>query len=398
MEFINVNRFKPYRRMRWYRSNYLWLHDRNPYLQKYRINIFHGSEHPQDVLAIPCPHIPGHEAMVHRDGNLWIQNGHRGLMDYHDTPMICDSSSDYAYLDPPMRNLISHPQLRTYMPGVSFRDRTVQNRRFWGGSYYGMVYKQRELYDMGPDVRDERDELPLEVASKIEVPNRPPTPPFDDNIFRYISQRMKPLKDRSVDLFFSGRTVYWPRRFRSHPTAHRKHLEDIWHSLPGRNKILKVYDNFDGTMRNGRKVKVFKYPYEYVEALLDTKIVISPWGWATWCVRDLEALACGCIVVKPECSNTLIYPDIYDAKKRFMVWGDIMYEHLPDQLNYCYNNLEEMQERADRGREFVTDALYPNAKICERWTRDLRRILENAMERPAYAMSNTIPYDIEDLK
>ena len=91
----------------------------------------------------------------------------------------------------------------------------------------------------------------------------------------------------------------------------------------------------------------------------------------------------------------LIYPDIYDAKKQFMVWGDIMYEHLPDQLNYCYNNLEEMQHRVDRGHKFVFDALYPNAKIHERWTHGLRQILEQALEKPAYTLARNFPNDHE---
>ena len=36
MEPIIVNRFKPYRKMRWCRSNYLWL-ETNPYLEKYAL-------------------------------------------------------------------------------------------------------------------------------------------------------------------------------------------------------------------------------------------------------------------------------------------------------------------------------------------------------------------------
>lgn len=395
MEEIVVKRFKPYRKMRWYRSNYLWSAMQNQYLAKYRIKVVHGMADPQDVLAIPCPHVPGHEAMIHRDDTLWIQHGHRGLTEYQDTPMICDSSIDYAYLDPPMRDLLSHPQVRAYMTGVSFRDGTVQQRRCWGGEYYGMVYKERELHNRGPDIREEREPFSQTLRDKLVPLDRPPTPPFSDEVFEYIKHNIKPLKDRPIDLFFSGRTTYLPRRFQSHPTAHRKHLEDIWSTLPGKNNILKVYDDFAGTKKNGRPVKVYQYPYEYVDALMRTKVVISPWGWSPWCVRDLEALACGCIVIKPECSNMLIYPDIYDAKKQFMVWGDIMYEHLPDQLNYCYTRLDEMQHRVDRGREFVFDALYPNAKIHARWTHSLRKILENALERPAYALADRIPNDYD---
>lgn len=390
METILVNRFKPYRKMRWYRSNYLWQ-ETNPYLEQYGIKVTHGDSSPCDVLAIPCPHIPGHEAFVHKDNGLWIERGHRGEFDYADTPMVCDSSMDYAYMDPPMRELLEHPQVRYYLPGVMFRDTTVQQRRCWGGEYYGAVYQQRRLYNTGPDIREERDPLSPQAAAKIRPLTRPPTPPFTDNVFDYISRRIKPLKDRPVDLFFSGRTQYHPDRTRSHVTDHRKRLEELWPSLPGRNKVFRSYDDFAGTRKGRNQVKVFEYPYDYVDALLESRVVVSPWGWSPWCVRDLEALACGCVVIKPECGNLMIYPDIYDPKQQFMVWGDIMYVHLRFQLDYIYHHLHELQDRVDRGRKFVTDALYPNAKIYAQWTRDLRKVLELSLERPAYSMASQIP-------
>ena len=391
MEPIVVNRFKPYRKMRWYRSNYLWQ-ETNPYLEQYGITVNHGSSAPCDVLAIPCPHIPGQEAFVHKDNGLWIEQGHRGEFDYADTPMVCDSSMDYAYMDPPMRDLLNHPQVRAYLPGATFRDTTVQQRRCWGGEYYGSVYQQRRLYDTGPDVREERDPLTPEASAKIQNLNRPPTPPFTDSVFEYIASRVKPLKDRPIDLFFSGRTLYHPDRDRSHVTDHRKRLEELWPRLPGKNKVFKSYDDFAGTRKAGRTIQVYQYPYDYVDALLQSKVVVSPWGWSPWCVRDLEALACGCIVVKPECGNLMIYPDIYDPRRQLMVWCDIMYVHLRLQLDYIYSELDEMQERADRGRQFVTDALYPNAKLYAQWTRDLRRVLESALERPAYSQASQIPF------
>ena len=391
METINVARFKPYRHMRWYRSNYLWQPENNKCLSDYKINVFEEGEDAADVLAIPCPHIPGREGLSHRDDQLWIQKGHRGLFDYHSMPMICDSSIDYAYLDPPMRELISHPQVRAYLSGVTFRDSTLQQRRIHGGEYYGMVYKERELYNRGPDTRQEREPLPREIQAKIQPIVRPPTPPFSNNVFEHIEARIQPLRKRNIDVFFSGRTTYAPKAFRSHPTAARHHLRDIWSTLPGKVKVFKEYHDFHGTKKDGKSVKVFQYPYEYVDALLDTKIVISPWGWSPWCVRDLEALACGCIVIKPECSNMVIYPDIYDPKKQLMVWCDLMYEGLAGQVDYCLTNLSEMQDRANRGRQTVIDALWPNEKIYLMWTKSLRKVLEAVTSTNSYSTANLIP-------
>ena len=389
MEPIIVNRFKPYRKMRWCRSNYLWL-ETNPYLEKYQIKVHHGEAGPQDVLVIPCPHLPGREAMVHADYGLWIQQGHLGTFDYGDTPMICDSSLDYAHLDPVIRSLIKHPQIRAYLPNADFRDRVVQQRKSWGGEYYGTVHVRRKLYNIGPDVREERGPLSAEIANKIQPLNRPPTPPFSDEVFEYIASKIKPLNQRPVDLFFSGRTRYHKDRYGNYPTAHRKELEEMWETLPGQVKVLRTYDNYDGTLKDGKPVEKYSYPYEYVDALLQAKVVISPWGWSPWCIRDIEALACGCIVVKPECSNMLVFPDIYDPRKQFLVWCDITFAGLADQLNYIYTHIAEMQDRVNRGREFVTDALYPNDKLYASWTKDIRQTLEKALEKPSYTQAKHI--------
>jgi hypothetical protein len=243
------------------------------------------------------------------------------------------------------------------------------------------VHKHLELYDAGPEIRAER-EARDDLQAKVKL-FRPPTPPFTDDVFEYIAAKIKPLHQRPVDLSFSGRSVYWPRSDRSHPTAHRQRLEQLWPSLPGTEKRLVTYDDFLGTRKGGKKVVTYKYPFEYVDSLLAAKVVISPWGWSPWCVRDLEALACGCIVVKPECSNMLIWPDIYNPANQCMVWCDLLFYGLQNQLSYIYEHLDEFQPRADHGRQFVTEALYPNDKLFQSWTSQLRELLELSLSTPA---------------
>jgi hypothetical protein len=391
MEKIVVNRFKTYRTMRWYRSNYLWCNS-NPYLKKYDIEVHDDVNTPCDVLAIPCPHLPGKEPFVHRDDGLFISKGHRGLMDYQDVPVICDSSLDYASIDHQLLTVIKHPQLRKFLPGVSFRNNVTQQRRSWGGEYYGIVAQELETYGRGTDPRPDRERFPSYVQGKIAKVNRPPTPPMSDRVAEYIQQNMKPLKDREIDCFFSGRVHYAPFSYNSinHPTRMRMHLEHVWPKLPGNNFFLG-YGDFHGTRYKGKPIASFKYPYEYVDALLNSKIIVSPWGWSPWCVRDFEALLCGCIVIKPECSNLLTWPDIYNPKNQLMVWTDVWFKNLSDQINYCLNNLDEMQDRANYGADFMRDACYPLDKVYESWTSDLRQHLEDSMNQPAFSCSSYFP-------
>lgn len=393
MQVIRVNRFKAYRLVRWCRTAYLWS-DANPYLLRYGIEVTADASTPCDVLAIPCPHLPGREGTIHRDDDLRIRCSHRGLLDFQDTPLLCDGSTDYAYVDPVLADLLAHPQVRFYLPNVSFRSPELQQRMSWGGEYYGHVFTQRELYQCGPNSRFERPPLAAEVQRKIAYARRPTTPPFPDVAYEYIAAKIKPLDHRPVDLFFAGRTWYGSRSTRNFATAMRQRLTQLWPQLPGSNNVFRDYHNYEGTKKFGKSVQSFAYPFDYIDQLLNAKIVISPWGWSPWCIRDFEALACGCIVVKPECSNMLVSPDIYDPKQNLIVWCDVMFDYIEQQLQYILDNLTDFQERADRGRTFVTDAMYPLDKVQALWTEDIRGLLERCLEGPAYTAGHMIPASI----
>lgn len=393
MEQITVNRFKVYRQMRWYRSNYLWMHRLNPYLEKYNINVRDDSNLPCDVLAIPLPHLPGKEDYSHRDELLTINHGLRGDMDFRDTPILCDSSMDYSYIDPVIAQLLHYPQVKCYTPNVSFRNGIVQQRDSWGGEYYGACVRNLHYYGMGAPTRIIKPPMLEDVAKKIVKPFRPVTPPFYDEVQEWITNKgIKPLKDRKIDIFFSGRLNYHPNPVANFPSINRNWLKDKWDDLPGK-KFWLDYDNFQGNKSSGKPVKSLTYPYEYCEHLLNSKIVVSPYGWGSWTVRDIEALLCGCIVVKQPCHNTLIWPDIYHPKHNFFVHVDLRWDGLEGAVTYCLKNLDEMQQRALEGREFLLEHLYPLSKVYERFASHMRVLLERCLE-PQYSTAELIP-DIE---
>ena len=87
----------------------------------------------------------------------------------------------------------------------------------------------------------------------------------------------------------------------------------------------------------------------------------------------------------------VIYPDIYNPKKQLMVWCDLMYEGLADQVDYCLTHLSELQDRVNRGRQTVIEALWPNERIHSLWTKNLREILESAANTNSYSPSKFIP-------
>ncbi len=388
METIRVSRFMPQRTYRWERSRYLWSQHLNKYLANYRIEVNTESNAPCDVLLIPYPHYPGKDIKAYAF-TAPLRTDYRGELEFQNTPVLVDSSSDYPYLTPELLSILALPNVRHYVHGVAYRDMAVHRRRMIGNEYHAHVYQNRVVYNTGPDTRPNRPELAPEILAKVAPLIRPPTQPFTDEVFEYIKRNIKPLKDRSLDISFSGRVTYSKSVNYSVPTLQRRKLKKIWHSLPGKNKFFLGYDDGHGKTCDGKPIKPLDYPYEYLSKLLDTKVVISPWGFSAWCIRDLEALACGCIVIKPECSSVVISPDIYNPAANLVLWCDIQFEGLGDQLTYCYSHLDELQERADRGSKTVFDAYYPNDKLYLSWTSSMRGLLENCIETQAYASGDT---------
>ena len=381
---ISVNLHQPYRLSRWGRMAYLWS-ARNSYLADYGLRVLRSSPEPADIVAITAPHVPDREPWAHKDYRNYLTAVPGEPFEYRDTPMICESAMDYAYIDDTCRSLLSHPQVRAFTTGSRYREEEPQLRGTWGGDYYAAVYRRRLLFEMGPDPQRRREPLSAELQAKHKPLCRPPSEPFRDDVFEYILAKKRPLRDRPMDVFFCGRVQYHPSRSINSVTDHRWRAIEAIERLPVKNKVCIPYSDHDGRVWWGKPVRSFKYPFEYCDALLASKVVVSPWGWSPWAIRDCEALACGCVVVKPECSNLVIIPDIYDPKKCLLVWCDLLFENLEDRVMYILGHLDEFQDRADRGHKLVLDTLYPNAKVFATWTAAMRKMCEEALSGPAFA-------------
>lgn len=60
-------------------------------------------------------------------------------------------------------------------------------------------------------------------------------------------------------------------------------------------------------------------PFEkYMELTKSAKIVVSPWGNGPWCFRDCEAMSAGAVLVKPDTSFLLCYPDMFKDNKYYV--------------------------------------------------------------------------------
>jgi len=97
---------------------------------------------------------------------------------------------------------------------------------------------------------------------------------------------------------------------------------------------------------------------DYLKKMQESKIVVSPWGWEPMTYRDLEAVLCGCVLVKPYSHFVETWPEPYyvPCKEDFSNLSEVTREILENWDDYterrvrAYNELKEIDDQALAGR------------------------------------------------
>lgn len=93
------------------------------------------------------------------------------------------------------------------------------------------------------------------------------------------------------------------------------------------NELEQNKDKLDSSFFLGGKV-----PYkQYIKEIRSSKIGLSPFGWGEICFRDFEVMISGSVLVKPDISHLVTYPNFFEENKTYIptLWN---YEDLVDKL------------------------------------------------------------------
>ena len=119
-------------------------------------------------------------------------------------------------------------------------------------------------------------------------------------------RRMRPILDadsidfdvqREIPIHFAGTTRYSGTPIEGH-----------------RKRAVEVCKECGGIGINDRSLVLPAYHKQ----LLKSRAVLSPWGWGENCHRDWEALAKGCILIKPDTSFCESWPDLTSANAPYI--------------------------------------------------------------------------------
>lgn len=108
----------------------------------------------------------------------------------------------------------------------------------------------------------------------------------------------------------------------------------------------------------------------YLQDLMKSRAVFSPFGWGEVCFRDYEAIACGCVLIKPDMSHLVCNPNIFVAGETYVpvAWD---FSDLSERLQWVLDNPDEAERIIRNGQETLR-----RAAIRDGFLNDVREILE----------------------
>lgn len=89
---------------------------------------------------------------------------------------------------------------------------------------------------------------------------------------------------------------------------------------------------------------------KYVANMLESKFVVSPFGWGEICYRDYETFIAGATLIKPDMSHLETWPDLYMPGETFFpISWDI--EKWNDEFNNILSNESRRKKIAEEGQK-----------------------------------------------
>jgi hypothetical protein len=213
--------------------------------------------------------------------------------------------------------------------------------------YYGR-YHNKLMWDLIPEKNNSPYNIPLtEVNPKLtelelkKVMCGYSFCHYDKmDIISNISINFK--RDREIDLHFAGTTDYG------------SNIVTSYHRTIALQEAKKL-NQFSAILASGRPIPQKQYFLD----LLNSKIVLSPWGHGEACYRDFEALFCGCILLKPDSNFVECWPDIYVNNETYIPCKPD-FSDLKEKIEWIKSNWNKLSDFRERNMLLVKEARRPD--------------------------------------
>jgi len=239
---------------------------------------------------------------------------------------------------------------------AKFKDYETNFLPRYKGRYHSyLIMKDRS--DFKEDLIRTNKKIDKDILSKVQVPNNYAHYTTTKNVLKF---DLNVKSNRNFDVHFLGTTMYDACEVDSPISIHRMTCLRKLNSLK----------HFKKMVNSGRPLG----KEEYVRSLFDSKIVISPWGCGELCYRDFEALAAGCILVKPDTSFVETWPNIFINKVTYFPCR-VDFEDLEFIVSDILSKWETYNDIRIQNRKIIEEARKPEI-IAVRFKNLVEKVLK----------------------
>lgn len=225
------------------------------------------------------------------------------------------------------RHEISRPNVVAVAKSTTFRDWRINNKPAVDGRYHVALLSDEAGKDRSPQLSvDDADKITLWYHFGFYAMMAP-----------FIEADIDFDASRSIDAMFVGTCKYGSEAL----SRHRFQCVEQLNS-GGRNVIAS-------------DTRELKRP-DYIEAMFESSIAVSPWGLGEKCYRDFEGVYAGCVVIKPDTSHVLDITDTYRKTDGFIVICTPDFSNLNDWVTQILDNWDKMTECRRIARETMIAA------------------------------------------
>lgn len=238
------------------------------------------------------------------------------------------------------------PYIKLYLKKQLYRDLSVYGRKLYGNrlftDYYHNEFQINDSYQEEIARLDTKDHHKLMIGWNLG---------YQDLDFRLYDRKNKALQILKRTLF-SSNSFQWgqPASNKTHDimalfSTNYERETVAWQ----RKKALQLLTNssFKQTLI-GSGIPL----NQYIQAISDSRIVLSLFGWGEVCYREWEACIGGAGLVMPSMAGIDTWPNLYEAEKYYipLSWD---LSDLCTTLQSCLDQPEKMQTIANQAQLFV---------------------------------------------
>jgi hypothetical protein len=236
------------------------------------------------------------------------------------------------------------PRVRAYLKPFLLRDRQEYGNRHYGGRVFtDHAHRRYGVEDREPIWSDAVSDP--ELLRRLHLGWSPAIYPYD-----VVGNRIAKLYTR---IPIAG-LLQWPGRY-CHPDAKRTNVVSCRISVAHARATVAHQRLMLQRKLSGRVDTGVISRRAYINELSSSRVVISPFGWGEYAIRDYETFVSGAALLKPDMSHLETWPDLYQPGATYIPvnWD---WSSLPNLLDLAERNIEEFLRVAMAGQRNFRNA------------------------------------------